>query len=301
MRAEVVRAEVAEKTATREGFWAQFRKSKQGMIGLGVLGVFVLLALCAPLIADPDQLNAVAARSAGNPQWARPSEFPPLGTDHLRRSVWAQFVWGSRISLFVGVAATAVTMVIGSAIGIFAGFRGGRIDALLMRLTEWFLVIPFLPLAIVLASVLGRSTWNIILVIGVASWPWMARLIRSQVLTVKQRLFVDRARSLGAKSGHIIRHHILPNVSGLILANATLWIPISILSETTLSFLGLGNPTNPSWGKTLEEAFANGAMTRNAWWYFVPAGIGILIVVLSFTMIGRTLEEIADPKLGRQR
>src|SRR5690606_36350174 len=115
MRAEVVRAEVAEKTATREGFWAQFRKSKQGMIGLGVLGVFVLLALCAPLIADPDQLNAVAARSAGNPQWARPSEFPPLGTDHLRRSVWAQFVWGSRISLFVGVAATAVTMVIGSA------------------------------------------------------------------------------------------------------------------------------------------------------------------------------------------
>src|SRR5690606_6891384 len=175
------------------------------------------------------------------------------------------------ISLFVGVAATAVTMVIGSAIGIFAGFRGGRIDALLMRLTEWVLVIPFLPPAILLASALGRSPWNTILLIRAAPGPWMARLIRSPVLTVKQRLFVDRARSLGAKSGHIIRHHILPNVSGLILANATLWIPISILSETTLSFLGLGNPTNPSWGKTLEEAFANGAMTRNAWWYFVPA------------------------------
>lgn len=283
------------------GFWSQFRKSKQGMVGLYVLLVFAAMALAAPLIVDQSELSAVAARAAGNPQWAPPSEFPPMGTDHLRRSVWAQFVWGSRISLFVGVAATAVTMVIGSTIGVIAGFRGGRLDALLMRLTEWFLVIPFLPLAIVLASILGRSMWNIIFVIGVTSWPWMARLIRSQVLTVKQRLFVDRARSLGAGSRHIILRHILPNVSGLILANATLWIPISILSETSLSFLGLGNPTNPSWGKTLEEAFANGAMTRNAWWYFVPAGLGILIVVLAFTMIGRTLEEIADPKLGRQR
>lgn len=283
------------------GFWRQFRQSNQGMIGLGVLAIFVVMALSAPLLADFSELNPVNARAAGNPQWATPSEFAPLGTDHLRRSVWAQFVWGSRVSLFVGIAATAVTMVIGATVGIIAGFRGGRLDALLMRLTEWFLVIPFLPLAIVLASVLGRSMWNIIFVIGISSWPWMARLIRSQVLTVKQRLFVDRARSLGAKSGYIIRHHILPNVSGLILANATLWIPISILSETTLSFLGLGNPRNPSWGKTLEEAFANGAMLRNAWWYFVPAGLGILIVVLSFTMVGRTLEEIADPKLGRQR
>lgn len=282
-------------------FWRQFRRSRQGMIGLAILVAFGILALVAPLIVDPAQFSPVVARTLGNPQWAPPSEFPPLGTDHLRRSVWAQFVWGSRVSLTVGLAATAVTMVIGTAVGVIAGYRGGRLDSFLMRITEWFLVIPFLPLAIALASVLGRSTRNIILVIGLTSWPWMARLIRSQVLTVKQRLFVDRARSLGAKSGHIIRNHILPNVSGLILANATLWVPISILSETTLSFLGLGNPGNPSWGKTLEEAFANGAMTRNAWWYFVPAGLGILAVVLAFTMVGRTLEEIADPKLGKER
>jgi peptide/nickel transport system permease protein len=170
-----------------------------------------------------------------------------------------------------------------------------------MRVTEWFLVIPFLPLAIVLASVLGRSVWNIIFVIGVTSWPSTARLVRAQVLTVKQRLFVDRARSLGAKGWHIVSRHILPNVSGLILANATLAVPISILTETTLSFLGLGDPSSASWGKTLEEAFVNGAMTRNAWWYFLPAGVGILVVVLAFTLIGRTLEEIANPRLGGGR
>jgi peptide/nickel transport system permease protein len=118
------------------------------------------------------------------------------------------------------------------------------------------------------------------------------------VLTVKQRLFVDRARSLGASGPYLVSRHILPNISGLIVANATLAVPISILTETTLSFLGLGSPGAPSWGKTLEEAFVNGAITRAAWWYFVPAGLGILAVVLAFTMIGRTLEEIADPRLA---
>jgi peptide/nickel transport system permease protein len=214
--------------------------------------------------------------------------------------VWAQFVWGSRVSLFVGLAATVLTIFIGSVVGIVSGFVGGRLDAVLMRVTEWFLVIPFLPLAIVLASVLGRSVWNIIFVIGVTSWPSTARLVRAQVLTVKQRLFVDRARSLGAKGPHIVSRHILPNVSGLILANATLAVPISILTETTLAFLGLGDPTAASWGKTLEEAFVNGAMTRNAWWYFLPAGLGILAVVLAFTLIGRTLEEIANPRLAER-
>ena len=286
--------------ATARRAWGQFRSSRQGMIGLAVLLVFLLMALAAPLLADVRDLNPVFARAQGNPQWAPPSEFAPLGTDYIRRSVWAQFVWGSRVSLFVGLAATLVTIVIGATIGIVAGFRGGRFDAVLMRLTEWFMVIPFLPLAIVLASILGRSVWNIIFVIGVTSWPYTARLIRAQVLTVKPRLFVDRARSLGASGAHIVTHHILPNVSGLILANAILVVPISILTETTLSFLGLGDPGAASWGKTLEEAFVNGAIPRNAWWYYLPAGLGILAVVLAFTLIGRTMEEITNPRLGEK-
>lgn len=295
------RLSMQRRRATAVRVWSQFRSSRQGMIGLGILFVFVFIALAAPLLADIRELNPVFARGQGNPQWAPPSEFPPLGTDFIRRSVWAQFVWGSRVSLFVGLAATVLTIFIGSVIGIVSGFIGGKIDGGLMRVSEWFLVIPFLPLAIVLASILGRSVWNIIFVIGVTSWPSTARLVRAQVLTVKQRLFVDRARSLGGTGWHIVSRHILPNVSGLILANATLAVPISILTETTLSFLGLGDPSSASWGKTLEEAFVNGAMIRNAWWYFLPAGIGILVVVLAFTLIGRTLEEIANPRLSRER
>ena len=290
------RRRAALRAVTRQ-FWA----SRSGRYGLLILMVFVLIAIAAPLIADRSALDTAIARANGTPQWANPSEHPPLGTDYLRRSVWAQFVWGSRVSLFVGLAATIITIALGSIIGVVAGFLGGRPDALLMRVTEWFLVIPFLPLAIVLASVLGRSIWNIIFVIGVTSWPSTARLVRAQVLTVKQRLFVDRARSLGASRTHIVFRHIMPNVSGLILANATLAVPISILTETTLSFLGLGDPRRPSWGKTLVEAFENGAITLRAWWYFVPAGVGILLVVLAFTLIGQTLEQIADPRLKDRR
>jgi peptide/nickel transport system permease protein len=139
--------------------------------------------------------------------------------------------------------------------------------------------------------------WNIIFVIGITSWPSTSRLVRAQVLTVKERLYVDRARALGAGRIHVINKHVLPNVAPLILANTTLAVPISILTETTLSFLGLGDPTQASWGKTLEEAFRAGAINREAWWYYLPAGLGIVAVVLAFTMFGRALEEILDPRL----
>lgn len=279
----------------------EFWQSRSGRIGVIVLALFVLMAVFAPLIAGTDYLNPVKARAAGLPQWGTPAEVGPLGTDHLRRSVWDQFVYGSRISLLVGLAATFLTILIGASVGIISGFVGGKLDSALMRVTEWFLVIPFLPLAIVLAAVLGRSLWNMIFVIGITSWPSTARLVRSQVLTLKQRTFVDRARSLGGSGWHIVRQHILPNVSGLILANTTLAVPISILTETTLSFLGLGNPQTASWGKTLEEAFVNGAIARNAWWYYLPAGIGIVLVVLAFTLIGQTLEQVVDPRLKDRR
>jgi peptide/nickel transport system permease protein len=210
-------------------------------------------------------------------------------------------VWGSRVSLWVGLWATLLTIAIGSVVGIVAGFFGRWTDATLMRLTDWFLVIPFLPLAIVLASILDRSLRNVILVIAITSWPGTARLVRSQVLSVKQRLYVDRARALGAGRVHVIRRHVLPNVAPLILANVTLAVPISILTETTLAFLGLGDPSRASWGKTLEEAFEAGAISRNAWWYYLPAGIGIVTVVLAFTLLGRAIEEILDPRLREGR
>ena len=275
--------------------WRDYRHDRAGMAGLIILAVFVAMALAAPLLADEAGLRAVDA--IDNPAWASPTEFKPLGTDSLGRSVWTQFVWGSRISLLVGLAATVLAIVIGTVVGVTAGFYGRRVGGVLMRVTEWFLVIPFLPLAIALAAVLGPSITNIIVVIGITSWPSTARLLRAQVLTLKERLYVDRSRALGASNAHLMGRHILPNVSGLILANTTLTVPIAILSETTLSFLGLGDPTRVSWGKMLEDAFQQGALTEQAWWYYVPPGVGIVLVVLAFTLIGHAIEETLDPRL----
>ena len=278
----------------------QLRSSWVGVIGLGIILFWLLAALAAPWLTPfPPNATLVPFAPPGTVFEGRKTFL--LGTDHLGRSVAAQFVWGSRVSLIVGLAATLLTIAIGSVIGITAGFFGGGVDTVLMRITDWFLVIPFLPLAIALAAVLDRSVWNVILVIGVTSWPATARLIRAQVLTVKRRLYVDRARSLGATRGYVVRRHILPNVAPLILANVTLAVPIAILTETTLSFLGLGDPTRASWGKTLEEAFTAGAITRHAWWYYWPAGLGIVCVVLAFTLFGRAMEEILDPRLRERR
>jgi peptide/nickel transport system permease protein len=276
-------------------FWRAFRRNRQAMVGLVILVAIAAMALLAPVLADKEALRAVNA--VDNPRWASPSREFLFGTDNLGRSVAVQFVYGARISLLVGLLATVLTIVIGTFVGVVAGFFGGWTEAALMRLTDWFLVIPFLPLAIELARIHGPSVWNIIFVIGITSWPYVSRLVRAQVLTVKQRLYVDRARALGASRWHVVRRHVMPNVGPVILANTTLTVPIAILTETTLAFLGLGDPTRPSWGKTLQEAYESGAITRNAWWYYLPAGIGIAVVVLAFAMIGRALEEILDPRL----
>jgi len=275
--------------------WGQFRHHTPGMIGLGILVAAVLMAIAAPLLADEAGLRAINVTH--NPTFANPSEFGPLGTDSLGRDVMTQFIWGARTSLLVGLAATILAILIGSIVGITAGFYGGKIGGVLMRVTEWFLVIPFLPLAIVLAAILGPSVRNIILVIGITSWPSTARLISAQVLTLRERDYVDRSRALGASNWHLMTRHIVPNVSPLILANTTLTVPIVILSEATLSFLGLGDPTNPSWGKMLDDAFETGAVTAEAWWVFIPPGLGILLVALAFTLCGTALEEILDPRL----
>jgi peptide/nickel transport system permease protein len=279
--------------------WGDYRRSVPGMIGLGILVAACVMALTAPLIADEASLRAV--NTTDNPNWATPSEFGPLGTDHFGRPIWNQFVWGSRISLVVGLAATLIAVVIGTIVGIVAGFLAGRTGGVLMRITEWFLVIPFLPLAIVLATILGPSVQNIILVIGITSWPAVARLIRAQSLTLRERLYVDRSRALGATKRHVMGRHILPNVMPLVLANMTLTVPVAILSETTLSFLGLGDPTSASWGKMLEEAFAAGALSMQAWWYYLPPGLGVMFVVLAFVLCGQALEEILDPRLRDKR
>lgn len=274
-------------------FWAQFRHDRAGMTGLIILGIFILTAILAPILISPDALDVTQAEGD---RFDPPSLAYPLGTDESGRSILLLLAWGTRISLTVGLAATIISMVIGTAVGIMAGhFRGVGSHAL-VGVTDWFLVIPFLPLAIVLATVLGPSTLNLIIVIGITSWAGTARLIRAQTMSIEGRPYIERSRALGAGNWHQMTRHVLPNVFPLVLANTTLTVAIVILSETTLSFLGLGDPLAPSWGAILDRAFSTGAVSQGAWWYVLPPGICVVLVVLAFTLVGRAMERIVDPR-----
>jgi peptide/nickel transport system permease protein len=265
------------------------------MAGLIILVAFTLVAILAPVLVPHESLKATC--ECNGVPYSPPSLDFPFGTDNFGRSIFALTIWGSRISLTVGLLATAIAMGLGSLIGIIAGYFGRWPETVLMRLTDWFLVIPFLPLAIVLASILGQSLAVIIFVIGVTSWPSTARIVRAQVLSVKTRPYVERAQALGAGTWHLVSRHILPNVGPLILANTVLTVAIAILSETTLSFLGLGDPLSISWGTILEFGFNGGAAGSGQWWWILPPGLAIVAVVLAFTLCGFALDEIVNPKL----
>jgi peptide/nickel transport system permease protein len=271
-----------------------YRRNALGMTGLVILVFFVLVAVFAPVLADPEGLNPTCP-CTGDP-FSPPSAQFPFGTDDLGRSILTLTIWGARPSLIVGLFATLIAMALGAAIGLVAGYYGRTTETVLMRFTDWFLVIPFLPLAIVLASILEPSTFVIILVIGLTSWPSTARIVRSQVLSVKERSYVERARALGAGNWHMITRHILPNVGPLIFANTILTVAIAILTESTLAFLGLGDPLNISWGTILDSAFSNAAASAGNWWWLMPPGLAIVLVVLAFTLCGFALDEILNPR-----
>ncbi len=275
-------------------FWKQYRHNRMGIAGIIILLFFVGMALFATFFANP---HAVDPSYVSGPVRHAPSLQFPLGTDNFGISVLSLVIAGSKVSLLVGLTASVITILIGAVVGIVAGYRGGADDTLLMRITDFGLVLPWLALAIVLASIMGPSLTTIILVIGLTSWPGTARLVRAQVLSIRERPYIERSRALGAGDGHMIAHHVLPNVMPVILANAVLVVAIAILSETALSFLGLGDPLTVSWGSLIESAFAGGATTLGAWWWIMAPGVCIVLVVMSFTFIGFALDEIINPRL----
>lgn len=276
-------------------FWNEFRQSRSGMAGLIFLLIVIVLALLAPIIA-PDHLLDVTTLGH-QPKFGPPSWDHPLGTDGLRRDIGVRLVWGARISLLVGFAATAMSMIIGTIVGIAVGYFTGWFGAVLMRIVDFFLVIPSLILAIVLAAVLDRGVFTIVIAIGLTSWAGTARVVRAQTLTVSARDYVDRSRVLGAGHWHVIVKHLLPGVLPLVLANTTLTVGSAIISESTLSFLGLGDATKQSWGTVLQNALSDSAATSGYWWYIMAPGLAIVAVVMAFTMIGRTVEVILNPTL----
>lgn len=277
-------------------FWSIYRQNSMGLIGLVILLIFALMALFGPYLVEITVMSVDGVTQVIHP----PTSGYWLGTDDLGKDILAGVIIGSRVSLMVGLAATAISMIIGTVVGIVSGFYGRAIDAVLMRITDVFLVIPWLPLMLVMAALLGPSLGNIIFVIGITSWAGTARIIRSQTLSVKERPYVERARAIGSGDTHIMFYHILPNVFPLIFANTVLVAAVAILSETTLSFLGMGDPTQVTWGMMLHFAFSMGAVSYGAWWWLLPPGICVVLVVLSFTFIGYALDEVLNPKLRRR-
>lgn len=288
----------ARKRRSLARFWREYRRHRGGMWGLGCLVLIALIALTAPQLVGADSQSVTEA--PGGALESPSGEFP-LGTDQFGRSVLALLVWGARVSLTVGLLAAFLCVAIGTIVGIVAGHFRGWYSTVLMRVTDWFLVMPTLVLAIALATVMDRSLWTVIIAIGVTTWPTTARLVRAQTLAVESRPYIERARALGGGHGHIMIRHVLPNVMPLVLAQTTLVISSAILTEATLAFLGLGDPTITSWGSMLQDARAAGAVSAGDWWYLAPPGIAIALVALAFTLCGRAIESVLNPKLGVAR
>jgi peptide/nickel transport system permease protein len=278
-----------------QGFWKSYSRNSMGVVGLIMLAMILVIAIAAPVIApyDPEKVIQVTVDDL----YAKPSPEHLLGTDDAGQDVLSNWIYGTRISLIVGFFASFISIAIGGVIGIASGFYGGRVDNILMRFTDIMLVIPDLPLAVVIVALTKPQLSNIIFVIGILGWTSSERLVRAQTLAVKERKFVLRARAVGAGNWHIIRRHIFPLVLPLIVVNSVLVISLAILSESTLSFIGLGDPTALSWGQMLNYAFGRGAMSREAWWALVPPGLGIVWVVSSLALIGQGLEQVLNPRI----
>jgi peptide/nickel transport system permease protein len=295
MEATVVEPKAPTASTPFLDFWRTFSKNRIALFGLFMLIVIIFVAIFA------DQIETYDISTSKNITiqdiYTPPSAAHWFGTDDAGKDVFSNFVHGARVSLIVGFFAAFISVFIGGVMGIVAGFYGGRVENLLMRFTDIMLVIPDLPLMVVIVALTKPSLMNIIFVIGLLGWTTTSRIVRSQTLAVKSRKFVLRARAIGAGNGHIILNHILPLVLPLLVVNAILVVSLAILDESTLSFLGLGDPTSLSWGQMLNFAFNRGAMSAGAWWALVVPGFGIVWVVLSLTLLGHGLEQVLNPRL----
>lgn len=222
-----------------------------------------------------------------------------LGTDWNGRDLYSQLITGTRISLIVGLTSAAIGVGVGLIVGLVSGYIGGIVDEILMRFTDMLLILPGLPLLLVLVAVMGSSIWNIIFIIGLLGWMSFARVIRSQVLTLKERPFIEAAKSVGAGKFHILFKHIMPNIVSFVYVNLATYVPAAILSEAALSWLGLFDPKVMSWGRMLYDAQVHAGYSY--WWWVVPPGLAIAIVSLSFILMGYALDEVLNPRLRVRR
>ena len=293
-------------------FWRRLREDRVALGALAFIGVLVVVAAAAPLVVEvagtppPDAQSSEALDDFGSP--TGPSAAHPFGVDELGRDVFSRVVYGARVSLEVALISTGIAVVVGTIMGMVAGFYRGWVDTVLSRLMDILLAFPILLLGIGLASACalgdgclggivrpGLST--VVFVIALASWPYIARIVRGQVLSLREREFVEASRSIGASNLRIMRVDVLPNLVAPIIVYTTLIIPTNILFEAALSFLGVGvQPPTASWGQMLSEAVG---IFDTAWWYMLFPGLALLFTVLAFNLVGDGLQDALNPKTGR--
>jgi peptide/nickel transport system permease protein len=270
---------------------SRLRRQPSLLVGMLVILAFTVIGVFSPVILSQDSTTKVGE------VFESPSGAHVLGTDGGGADMLALLIDGAGVSLLVGFAAAIVSALIGGAVGLFSGFFGGKTDIVLMRITDYVLVIPDVPLMIIVAALFGRSLTNIILIIGAIYWTTTARLIRSQVKSVRERVYIKRARAVGAGNARLIFRHVLPQVAPLLVANTVLLVALAIFAETFITFLGLGDPSLISWGRLIENAFKDDAILNEAWWAIIPPGVCVTLLILACTTIGQSMEEALNPRL----
>jgi peptide/nickel transport system permease protein len=271
-------------------FWKRFRRNRFALAGAAVVALLFIVSLCAPLIApyDPAAIDAYRVLLP-------PSASHWMGTDELGRDVFTRVIYGTRISLYVGFVAVGIAVAIGTLVGLISGFYGGWIESVLMRFVDIMLCFPTFFLILAVIALLEPSIWNIMLIIGITGWMGVARLVRAEVLSIKERDYIMAARSIGASDIRILLLHILPNAAAPVLVAATLGVGGAILTESALSFLGIGvQPPMPSWGNILTSGKD---YLEFAWWLSLFPGLAILVTVLAYNLLGEGIRDALDPRI----
>jgi len=280
--------------------WRRFRRvffeRKLVTFGLVVLFLMVIAAVFAPLLVPYDPYAPGKGESL-----LQPSTKHLLGTDLLGRDTLSRLIYGARTALMVGFISVGVGGIIGIPLGIMAGYFGGIVDETLMRIVDILLCLPVLPLLLGLMVIYGTSVWYLVILIAIFGWQGLSRIIRSRVLSLKEMPFVECARAAGGSKFYIMLKHMVPNVLPVALASMILSVPAAILTEAAISFIGLGDPSAPTWGRMLHYANSRGGFFALAWWWIIPPGLAITILTLCFVFIGHAVDEIVNPRLRRRR
>jgi peptide/nickel transport system permease protein len=281
--------------------WAIFKQSLLGRIGLTLLIIFALMAICSyiPPLINP-MYNPMTGVDPDISTCTPPSWRHWLGTDFMGRDIFSQLLAGARVAFMVGVSAAVMSVVLGTAIGMTAGYMGKLMDTLLMRTADMIMVMPTLLFVLIISSVFGQlNIWTIVIIIALFRWPGVSRMIRGQTLSLKQRPFIEAAKMAGASHARIIFRHIMPNVLPLAFLFMTFRVTSAIIIEASLAFLGFGDPGTVSWGMMLQWVWKTGYMFKAPYW-LLPPGICISLITLSFYMLGRAMDEVLDPRLRKE-